>query len=216
MDKDDSMRIGRRPFLNSLARSGAAALLGSWTAPSAATGADGVAKPVLRDQMLSLRTRRARFDIDATGALKAITANGRNCIAAGQPSPLLSVRVAGTWHAANHAAWDAAGNTLALGFDGIGATVAVAVRAKPSHVTLELAGLHAADRVELALWGPYPVAIGDLSGRWSAWCAMPSLPWASRRSTPRRWEAIRPRRATSNRTGPWPTTPAAIPACRTG
>ena len=40
----------------------------------------------------------------------------------------------------------------------------VAVRAKPTHVTFELSELRTTDEVELVLWGPYPVDIGDLVG----------------------------------------------------
>jgi hypothetical protein len=40
----------------------------------------------------------------------------------------------------------------------------VAVRAKPTHLTFELSELRTTDEVELMLWGPYPVDIGDLVG----------------------------------------------------
>jgi hypothetical protein len=113
---------------------------------------------------MTLKTRTATFSMDASGAFCAITANGRNYLAPGQPAPLLSLRVAGEWHGVNRAAWNAAGKTLTLDYDAIGATAVVAVRAKPAHVTFELTGLHAAQPVELALWGPYPVTIGDLVG----------------------------------------------------
>jgi hypothetical protein len=111
-----------------------------------------------------MRTRTAAFHIDATGAFGSITLNGRNYLVPGQPAPVLSVRVAGKLHAASGAAWDATGNTLTLDYDGIGATATVALHAKPTHVTLELTELHTTDLVELVLWGPYPIGIGDMVG----------------------------------------------------
>jgi hypothetical protein len=118
----------------------------------------------LAGETLTLKTRPATFSIDATGAFSAITGNGRNYLAPGQPAPVLSVRVAGKLHAANRATWDATGNTLTLDYDAIGVTAVVAVRAKPTHVTFELTELRTTNQVELVLWGPYPVAIGDLVG----------------------------------------------------
>lgn len=115
-------------------------------------------------ETLALKTRQATFIIDETGAFSAISGNGRNYLAPEQPAPVLSVRVAGKLHAANRAAWDAAGSTLTLDYDGIGATAVLAVRAKPTHVTFELTELHCTNRVDLVLWGPYPVDIGDLVG----------------------------------------------------
>ena len=158
------MRTDRRQFLHSLANTGAVALLTSQPALPGIVGTAGVAKAVRPDETLTLKTRLATFRINPMGAFSAITANGRNCLAAGQPAPVLSVRVAGKWHAANRATWDLTGNALTLGFDGIGVTVEVAARAKPTHVTFELKELRTAHQIELVLWGPYPIAIDDLVG----------------------------------------------------
>jgi hypothetical protein len=96
--------------------------------------------------------------------LSAITVNGRNCLAGGKPAPVLSVRVAGTLHAPSRATWDSAGTRLTLNFEGIEATAVVAVGAKSTHITLELTELRAPERVELVVWGPYPISIADLVG----------------------------------------------------
>jgi hypothetical protein len=53
---------------------------------------------------------------------------------------------------------------LTLEYDGIGATAVLAVCSKPTHVTFELTELRTTNDVDLVLWGPYPVAIGDLVG----------------------------------------------------
>ena len=76
----------------------------------------------------------------------------------------MSVSVDGRLYAANRAAWNSVENRLALNYDGIEATAVLAVHAKQTHVTLELTELHTARNVDLVLWGPYPVAIGDLVG----------------------------------------------------
>ena len=115
-------------------------------------------------ETLNLKTTQATFSIDSTGAFRTITGNGRNYLAPGQPSPLLSVRVAGELHPANHATWDAARNTLTLDFDRIGVAGVVKVLPKPTHVTFELIELRTHEEVELVLWGPYPLGIGDLVG----------------------------------------------------
>ena len=160
----DPMNVGRRRFLHSMVGAGAAALLTSPPAISGTAGVSGVAEPPPPGETLTLKTRQATFSIDATGAFSAITGNGRHYLAPGEAAPVMSLRAAGKLHAANHSTWDAAGNTLTLGFDGIGATAVVAVRAKPAHLTFEVTELRTTHQVELALWGPYPIAIGDLVG----------------------------------------------------
>ena len=112
-------------------------------------------------EIVSLKTKTAMFGIDETGALSTITGNGRNYLATNQPAPLLSLRVAGKLYAPTRATWQA--NMLALDYDGIG-TATVAVRAKPTHVTFELAELRTTNHIELVVWGPVPTTIGDLIG----------------------------------------------------
>lgn len=115
-------------------------------------------------ETLALNTQRATFTIDATGAFSAMSFKGRNCLAPGQPASLMSVRVGGKLYAAHRAVWDAAGNTLTLEYDGIVATAVLAFCSKPTHLTFELTELRTTNHVDLVLWGPYPVAIGDLVG----------------------------------------------------
>jgi hypothetical protein len=154
------------PFTATLNRREFAKLMGV-TLGALATGSSeriSSAEPAPKGKVLNLRTRQATFIIDAMGAFSAITGNGRNYLAPGQPAPVLSVRVGGKLHGANRASWDAAGKTLKLDFDAIGGTAVVAIRAKPTHVTFELTELRTPADVELVLWGPYPIAIGDLVG----------------------------------------------------
>jgi len=160
----DAAHLNRRQFGRLMAGAGAAALLTSRPALSGIAGGSGTAELARAGGTLTLKTRQATFSINATGAFSAITGNGRNHLAVGQPAPVLSVRVNGKLHPANHATWEAAGNTLTLDYDDIGARAVVAVRAKPTHVTFELTHLRTAHQVEWVLWGPYPISIGDLVG----------------------------------------------------
>jgi hypothetical protein len=164
INEEDSISIARRRFLRSLANAGAAALISSQLAPGGIAEVKAVAEHGRPEDTLALRTRLATFSINSAGAFSAIKADGHNFLADGQPAPVLSVRVDGKWHTANRATWDAEGNTLTFNFDGIDATAVVAVRAKPSHVTFELADLRTSLHIELVLWGPYPIAINDLVG----------------------------------------------------
>jgi hypothetical protein len=168
-DVDDARQfnprgLDRRQFGRLIARGGAAALLTSRVALSGVGGVAASGKPDEPGKMLTLQTRLATFTLNATGAFSAITGNGRNYLALGQPAPLLSVRVGGNWHAANRATWNSDGTTLTLNYDEVGAAAVVAVRVKPTHVAFELSALHSSHRVELVLWGPYPIAIDDLVG----------------------------------------------------
>ena len=160
----DRTCINRRQFGHLMVGAGAATLFASQPVISGIAGGLGVAQRGLAAETLTLKARPATFSIDATGSFTALTANGLNFLAPGQPAPVLSVRVAGKLYQPNRATWDAAGNTLTLGYDGIGTKAVVAVRAKPTHVTFELTELHTAHQVELVLWGPYPIGIGDLVG----------------------------------------------------
>ncbi len=118
----------------------------------------------LAGESLALRAGQAEFTINSTGVFSAISFNGRNKLAPGQPAPLMSVSVDGELYAPNHAAWDTVGNRLTLDYQDIGATAVLKVRSQPTHVTFELTELRTAKHVDLVLWGPYPLAIGDLVG----------------------------------------------------
>jgi hypothetical protein len=160
----DPMSMDRRQFGRLVAGAGAGALIASQPAISGAAKISGGLDSALPGKTLTLKTRMARFSIDATGAFSAIAFNGRNYLAPGQSAPVLSVRVAGKLHAPNRAAWNAKHRTITLGFDEIGATAVLTAHAKPTHVTFELTALRTALPVELVLWGPYPIHIGDLIG----------------------------------------------------
>lgn len=115
----------------------------------------------------TLKTDLASFTLDDRGSLVAIvpTGSARNLLSKEQPAPLLTLRVAGTLHAPDGAVWDGPSRKLSLRYGALDLTAVVLCEPKPSHLACELLAIRATDgrgqpaEVELALWGPYPVAI---------------------------------------------------------
>jgi hypothetical protein len=164
MQEHDSMSIGRRQFLRTLANTGAATFFVSQVSPSAMTQETDLREPSSGKEQLVLNTSRSAFKIDRMGRFTAILLSGRNCLAAAQPAPVLSLRSYGDWHPASGAAWTEGDDTVMFHFDGIAAEAKVAIHAKLSHITLELTHLRADRHVELVLWGPYPLSLGGMVG----------------------------------------------------
>lgn len=156
--------VGRRYFLQGIIATGTTALLTPHPAAEALAATSTPGQASTHSATLDLTTRHAVLRIDKSGAVQALTVGSRSWLAPGQPAPLLSVRVEGKLHAANHAKWNAAGTRLNLHYDDVKATATLAVRVHPTHVTFELSRLRTPHRVELVLWGPYPIAIRDLVG----------------------------------------------------
>ncbi len=88
---------------------------------------------------------------------------GKEYLPAGMKPALLSLRVFGNFLAPVRAEWSATKGTLFLDWGG-GFKGAVRVKVRPTHVRFELSALQGADRVELALWGPFPTTIGETVG----------------------------------------------------
>lgn len=118
------------------------------------------------DPLVSWRTETATFAIDAKGSWCRISRNsdGRDYLASGQPSPLLCLRLAGTVHAPDGAAWDAGTKRLNLRYMKADASAIVSVQPKPTHLAFELVAVNPVERVEVVIWGPYPTTIGQTIG----------------------------------------------------
>ena len=155
------IEINRREFGRLLTATGVAAYAASEPVLAAVTGiSDAAPAAALR----TFTTRESAFTIDGKGSLSAINFHGRNYLAERQPAPLLSLRIAGKLHPPTRASWDATKGSLTLAFDEADGTAMVAVEAKATHVTWELIELRVPQPVELVVWGPYPIAIGDIVG----------------------------------------------------
>lgn len=126
----------------------------------------GVASAMATEPVVTLTTVTATFGIDAKGSLCTISRkpDGRECLAAEQPAPVLSVRVAGKLYAPESAVWDRVTRQLTLDYGGAGVTAVLTAHARLTHAVFELVDVQPADRVELVLWGPYPITIGEIIG----------------------------------------------------
>lgn len=109
-------------------------------------------------------TATGNFAIDGHGSLVSITpkGSGRNLVAPGQAAPVLQLRSGGKWLQPVAAQWAARVGQLTLQFGH--ATVTVLVTATPTHLDLELVRIEAKQPIEIALWGPYPISIGETIG----------------------------------------------------
>ncbi len=155
--------MDRRQFGRLLAGAGGAAFFGYQPARDGA-GRHSDAAAASSSRTLTLRCGRSNFTIDTSGAVSAITVDTRNLLAPEQPSPLLSLRIAGKIYAPSRASWNDPGTRVKLAYEAVGGAAVVAVQAKPTHVRFELIELHAVQPVELVLWGPYATSVGDLVG----------------------------------------------------
>jgi hypothetical protein len=125
--------------------------------------------PVTAASLVRWQTSEATFTAGTQGTWESVSrrSDGREYLAPGQPTPILSVRVDGTLHAPTTAAWDATARTLSLGYAPAGVTTRVRVETREAHLTLELVGVEpatAVDRVSLVLWGPMPTSIRKTVG----------------------------------------------------
>jgi hypothetical protein len=119
------------------------------------------AEPLVRWQ-----TQVADFAVDTTGAFTQMTHTdqARNCLAPGQPAPILSMSFDGRIQPATRATWDATTRRLALGFADPSVSAVLAVTTKPTHLTFEVVAVQPSDRVDCIVWGPYPTSIGEIVG----------------------------------------------------
>jgi hypothetical protein len=118
------------------------------------------------EPLASFRTETATFGIDDRGSLCRLWRNEdrRSYFAEGRKAPLLSLRLDGKFIAPESASWNAGAEQLTLRYGEAGAKAVLHIQTKSSHVTFELVEVEPRDRVELALWGPYPTAISDIVG----------------------------------------------------
>jgi hypothetical protein len=88
----------------------------------------------------------------------------RSYLAEGQPAPLLSLRLGGKFFAPEKAAWNADAKRLTLQYGFAGAKAVIHIQTKPTHLVFEIVEAQPQNRIELALWGPYPTTVADIIG----------------------------------------------------
>lgn len=117
-------------------------------------------------RVVELATDSTIFSVSLQGTLSAIRPRGTavNYVAADQAAPVLALRVDGKFVSPSRADWDDAKSQLRLHYPDLGAVAMVTVNRKPTHLVLELVELQSSKDVELVVWGPYPLTIGETIG----------------------------------------------------
>lgn len=105
------------------------------------------------------------IQIGDTGVVRALfdRSSGENYVSAQQSSPLLSIRVGGQFQVPQAMQYEVSQDLLTLRYPA-GATAAIKVAKKPTHVTFELMSIDSKDRVEVVVWGPYATRIKETIG----------------------------------------------------
>jgi hypothetical protein len=118
-----------------------------------------------RPSLVTLTSGELRLEIDSRGAVASLRdlVRGRELLAPGQPSPLLSIKVGDRLEPPSSAA-EVEPGLLRLTFAPSKAEVDIRCEAKPTHLVLEVVRAKPAAKVDLVLWGPYPTAIGKTVG----------------------------------------------------
>jgi len=107
-----------------------------------------------------------RVRIDLRGQVTSVSdpASQHEYLAAGQPAPLLAVKVGGKLEEPTALRWDARAGVATLQYAGGGVRVRVKGARKPTHVVFEIAGVEPANVVDAVIWGPYPTTIRETVG----------------------------------------------------
>lgn len=90
--------------------------------------------------------------------------SGKDYLATEQPAPVLSIRVNGKILRPSAMLFENDSEELIFYYDSVEATAHVKAEAKKSYIKFELIELHSEERVELALWGPFPTIINKIIG----------------------------------------------------
>jgi hypothetical protein len=115
---------------------------------------------------ITLSTLDLTVRLDARGHIVSLrdVARGREYLAAGQPAPLLQIRVGAQVESPASMTWDARARAFSMRFQPSGVRLQLKAVAKPTHVTLTIAAVEPAGLVDAVTWGPYPITIGETIG----------------------------------------------------
>lgn len=119
--------------------------------------------------VLTLETAYARITVDRTGLITSLLSlrSGKEYLAAGRPSPVLSLYENGKYVLPASAAYDPVQHTLTLAYPN-GAVATVKVVVKDNYVRLQLLALDRRGMVDNIVWGPIHTTIsktiGDIIG----------------------------------------------------
>jgi len=112
-----------------------------------------------------LETEFFRIELSASGTLAVFAdrVSGVDYLAEGVSAPLLQIVADGDVLKPEHGVWDEDNGSLMLRYDGERYTARIAVWFHASHAGFELTAIEGPP-VDLVIWGPYPITIGDRVG----------------------------------------------------
>lgn len=114
----------------------------------------------------AFETGAFRIEIDTRGHVTSLydKAHAVERLAPGQPAPLVSLKAGGDLEPPSQAAFDVNTATFRLTYEHSRASVDVRVEEKDTHIAFEIVDANPVDRIDLVVWGPYPVNIGEIVG----------------------------------------------------
>ena len=115
---------------------------------------------------VTLATVDLAVRIDARGQIVSARhpSRGQEYLAAGQPAPLVQIRIGTRVEPPAAMTWDERAGVITLRFEPSGVRIQLKAVAKPTHLTLRIAAVEPAGLVDAVTWGPYPITIGDTVG----------------------------------------------------
>lgn len=116
-----------------------------------------------RNVTLSLHSFQLSLDLSGSVVELLDIKNDINVLVRHQPSPLLSIRVDGETKTPVSLRYEKANNLLFLTFaNNIEATIQVLP--KERYITFELTAITDREKIELVVWGPYPISLNTIIG----------------------------------------------------
>lgn len=115
---------------------------------------------------LSWETDKLYLQLDMAGQLAEFGDKQTQAdhLAADQPAALLSLHTQGQIHAPNTASRDAEGQVV-LGYEDLDVQAVIEVVEHPTHLALTLVEVRGDKPIDAAVWGPYPMTVGDTIGK---------------------------------------------------
>jgi hypothetical protein len=127
--------------------------------------------PGRMEAQMIFKSAGLRITVSTSGQITSLldVKNQNECLAKGQPSPFISIKVKGKWEVPNTSQFFPASESptvgiLLLTFENSEVILKVKTREAPSHIVFELAKAQPADLVEAIVWGPYPTVLQETIG----------------------------------------------------
>ncbi|RPE08692.1 hypothetical protein EGT74_16780 [Chitinophaga lutea] len=115
---------------------------------------------------VNFKTKQWSLQLDNSGKLTSMKslALQKEFVFADKAGALMSIKKDGQLHAPRSCAWNAKKSELLLTYPEAGMEAKVKVQRNDHYISFELTQLTQPDKVDLVLWGPYPVTLADTVG----------------------------------------------------